>query len=173
MKIYLSPSSQTNNIGIGNYGTEAKQMRIIAGFLETRLKQAGHKVYLAESSMTLTQRVSESNKLKVDIHIAIHSNASENHKARGAMYITKVKDSQSKHLSEHVYKRMSEITPTNDLGDFSNNTYYEPKSVHAIMCLIEVAFHDNFEDATWIATHRQLIATAISQGIEDYLLEQK
>ena len=35
--VYLSPSVQENNIGIGNYGTEEKRMNEIADIVEDKL----------------------------------------------------------------------------------------------------------------------------------------
>ncbi len=41
MKVYLSPSTQENNIGIGGYGTEEKRMNQVADVVERLLKSSG------------------------------------------------------------------------------------------------------------------------------------
>ena len=72
--VYLSPSTQENNKGVGSYGTEEKRMNEISDVVEKVLKAHGIKVYRNKPSMSLSQVVMDSNSKKPDIHFAIHSN---------------------------------------------------------------------------------------------------
>lgn len=45
VKIYLSPSTQKGNIGVGEYGTEEERMNQVADYTERTLKQHGLNVF--------------------------------------------------------------------------------------------------------------------------------
>lgn len=62
--IYLSPSTQENNIGAGDYGTEEKRMNQLTDLIEPLLKEYGLKVYRNRPEMTLKQVVDDSNAKK-------------------------------------------------------------------------------------------------------------
>ena len=74
MKIYLSPSNQTNNL-YNDGRTECDVCFETAQILYELLSDVGVDVYLAGKSDTLAQRITQSNKLKCDYHIPIHTNA--------------------------------------------------------------------------------------------------
>ena len=72
--IYLSPSTQENNVGAGNYGTEEQRMNEIMDLIENQLR--GHYIlYRNRPNMTLQQVVADSNAKNPDLHFALHSNA--------------------------------------------------------------------------------------------------
>lgn len=66
MKVYLSPSSQTNNVGYGDYGTEADRMQQLSDKVKTKLKALGHTVYGSDNSLDLDERVAASSNAGVD-----------------------------------------------------------------------------------------------------------
>ena len=75
MKVYLSPSSQTGNVGVGSYGTEAERMQQLSSKVKTKLQALGHTVYGSDNSLDLTDRIAASNAAGVAAHIGLHSNA--------------------------------------------------------------------------------------------------
>lgn len=75
MKVYLSPSDQTGNIGVGTYGSEASRMQQLSNKVKTKLIALGHTVYGSDNSLSLAQRIAASNTDGVDVHVALHSNA--------------------------------------------------------------------------------------------------
>ena len=165
-KIYLSPSNQDKNMGYGNYGTEQKRMFEVAEELKFILERCGQTVYISKKGMTFQQAVAESNKLKCDIHIAIHSNAF-NKECRGtlAMYVS----ANGKKLSQAIYNQLEPFTPTEDRGNKLNKNLYELNKTHAVCAYLEIAFHDNKEDATLIMNNIEYIAVLIAKGICKYL----
>lgn len=74
--VFLSPSAQEYNIGLGNFGSEEYRMNRIADIIEKRLINDGYVVYRNNPNETLKQIVQQSNKINPDIHVALHSNAS-------------------------------------------------------------------------------------------------
>jgi N-acetylmuramoyl-L-alanine amidase len=176
--IYLSPSVQHNNIGVSNYGTEAKRCNEIANFTEKELIRHGIKVYRNKPSMTLAQIVHDSNVKKATIHVAIHTNA-YNLKARGSegfCYKLGI-NSKGEKLIKYIYKYISGLTPTSDRGIKQGfNFYGTDKHIYELAmttmpaALIECIFHDNIEDVKWMLSGNniELIGIAIAKGILEY-----
>jgi N-acetylmuramoyl-L-alanine amidase len=169
--IYLSPSTQENNTGASNYGTEEKRMNQITDIVERLLKENGVKVYRNNPTMTLQQVVSDSNDKKPDFHFAIHSNAGG---GRGCeVYCNKFGGAGEK-FARLVYDRLSKLTPTNDRGVregykiYNGKPMYELYYTDAPASLVEVAFHDNSEDANWIINHINDIALSLTKSILEY-----
>lgn len=57
MRVYISPSSQTENVGVGSYGTEAARMQQLSNIVVAALRNMGHTVYGGDNSLTLSQRI--------------------------------------------------------------------------------------------------------------------
>lgn len=174
--VYLSPSTQEKNIGAGNYGTEEYRANLICDVTESELKRHSITVYRNKPTMTLTQVINDSNKKNADIHFAIHTNA-YNKKARGCECFCYEKGigSEGEKLANAVYLQLALITPTSDRGVKQGKNFYdEGKSIYELektkmpASLVEVAFHDNIEDATWIINNIELIGTTIAKGILKY-----
>jgi N-acetylmuramoyl-L-alanine amidase len=174
MHDYLSPSNQEHNIGVGTYGTEETKMNQITDIIETELKKLGHTVYRNKPTMTLAEIVKDSNSKVVDIHVALHSNAS-NGKARGCEIYCHKFGGKGEKLARSIYEFLEPLTPAKDKGVKQGfNFYGEGKHMYELAktkspsCLIEVSFHDNIEDANWIISHKKAIALAIVAGIQKY-----
>jgi len=164
-RIYISPSLQQENIGAGNYGTEENRMNLIADTVVQLLQFNHFEVYRNSPAMTLQQAVADSNSKGVDIHFAIHSNAF-NGTVRGSEIFYVSKNGQK--LASCVYKYIEPLTPTADRGVKYHASLYELNKTNAVASLIEVAFHDNPEDALFIMNNIQQLAEAIAKGICDY-----
>lgn len=171
--VYLSPSTQQFNIGYGNYGTEEERMNQIADVVDYELKRSGLNVVRNSPNQTLQEVVAESNAANPKIHVAIHSNASTGN-ARGAEIYTHKFGGSGETLARDIYSYLSALTPTEDLGvkegytAFNGKGYYELRRTKAPAVLIEVAFHDNPQDAQFIMDHIYELGVAISKGILDY-----
>ncbi len=172
--IYLSPSTQENNIGAGIYGTEEQRMNQIADVTQGVLEGHGVKVYRNKSEWSLSQVVADSNFKKPDIHFAIHSNAG-NSKARGCEVYCHKFGGNGEKFAKAVYEELSPLTPTGDRGVHEGYNFYGPGKhmyelayTDAPAALVETAFHDNLEDAQWIISHIDLIGTALAKGILKY-----
>ena len=164
--IYLSPSNQNHNIGFGNYGTEQDEMHKIGEAVKDILERCNQTTYISHKSMTFQQAVTESNKLKCNIHVAIHSNAF-NKIVRGtqAMYVS----NSGKSLSNAIYKQLSAFTPIVDRGCKHKTNLYELNATTAVCAYLELMFHDNEDDANLIINNIEKIAELIAKGVCEYL----
>jgi len=173
--IYLSPSTQENNIGVGNYGTEEIRMNEVADVTESILRQYGIKVYRNKPEMTLAQLVTDSNSKKPDIHFAIHSNAGGEGKARGCEVYCHRFGGNGEKLARAIYAVLEPLTSSGDRGVKEGHSHfdqgkplYELAKTTAPATLAEVAFHDNREDAQWIVQNIEAIGIALAKGVLNY-----
>jgi len=164
-KIYLSPSTQNKSFGVGNFGTEEYRMNEITDVVERKLLENGKfVVFRNKTNMTKKDIIQESRGLKVDMHIAIHSNYG---KAQGPECFVKVGDEKSNGIAKEIYKEIMRIyyDKNIDNGLSYNNEIVEIMSVEASSVLIEVGYHDNIKDARWIVENIEKIGNAIAKGI--------
>lgn len=165
VKVYISPSSQEDNRGVGNYGTEEVRMNQIADVVERELKRVGITTLRNNPNMNITQMVTASNNFGADVHLAIHSNAGGGTGAE-AYYYTGSASSQK--LAQSVYDNLAPMTPTGDRGVKATTQLYEVWATNAVATLVEIAFHDNATDASFIINNIQAIGIAIAKGVCSY-----
>jgi N-acetylmuramoyl-L-alanine amidase len=174
IKIYISPSTQENNIGAGSYGTEEARMNQLADILCELLAYNGFEVRRNRPEMTLSQVVSDSDAWKPDIHVALHSNATGGKPtARGCVvfgYLIDGRVTNSERLSKFIYDELSNVTPTSDRGvkDGEAERFAEIVKVDATSTLIEHFFHDNIDDVLFFLSHMYDFAVADLRGICKY-----
>ena len=169
--IYLSPSAQEYNIGYGDFGSEEYRMNRIADIVEKLLKEQGYTVYRNNPNERLSQIVRESNEINPDIHVALHSNASgEGFSAQGPEIFANRPNTPGDRLANQIYNEIMQIypDPTKGRGVLYTSSLYEIIRTNAPAVLLEVAFHDNPEDAQWIIDNESQIAQAIVSGINSY-----
>lgn len=164
-KIYLSPSTQDKSLGVGEYGTEEYRMNMVADVVERVLVGSGDfVVYRNRRGMSKEDIINESNILKVDIHIAIHSNYGG---ANGPECFPKVGCERSNGVAKEVYRKLNNIyyNRETDNGITYNNKIIEITNVNSPAVLVEVGYHDNEKDAEWIINNIYIIGEAIANGI--------
>lgn len=169
--IFLSPSTQEFNVGYGDFGTEEYRMNRIADIVENLLKNQGYKVYRNEPNEKLSAAVKKSNDIGPDIHVALHSNASgEGYNAQGPEIFANRPNTPGEKLANSIYDEIVNIYPDSSKGRgvLFTSSLYEIIRTNAPAVLLEVAFHDNPEDANWIINNEQEIAEAIVKGINNY-----
>lgn len=173
-KVYISPSTQEHNIGVGDYGTEEKRMNDIADLVYEELKQYPIEVFRNKPEMRLGEVVKDSNEKKVDLHCAIHSNAASTPLAQGTSCFYHYKGSaKSKEFANIIYNNIAPISPGKDRGVKPDNTLYdkglyELRETNAPASLIELDFHTNVNGAKWIIEEKVKISKAIVKSILEY-----
>ena len=167
-KIYLSPSLQPFNEYNGG-GNEQQYMNLIADAMVPYLRTNGIPFTRNRIGMTLGEVIRESNQGYYDLHLALHSNASPENMAgqlqgtdvyyytyseRGKRAATIIADNFKK-----IYPDPSkvQIRPTTSLTEVTKT--------NAPAVLIEIAYHDNSQDADWIRNHIQEIAQNLVQSL--------
>lgn len=176
--IYLSPSSQSDNYGVASagYTTEMEWMNKVGDVVETKLKEANAIVYrnnpYVEGKMTVW--LAESRKVKSDLHIAIHSNASHNHDANGMEDYVDDDESLAYSFANLLYNNLYSIYPYQS-SDSNHGVKYARGALGEVNrenisrgVLIETAFHDNYNDAKWIVDNYEEIGENIANTIIDF-----
>lgn len=174
--VYLSPSNQYENYGVkeAGYTSEMKMMNKLTDYLKPYLESFGVKVYRNRPSGDINSWLSESNYVKSDLHLAIHSNASEAHDAYGIEMYVDSPNSKSLSIANKIYNHLYQIYPYKDKGSYRGIKYSEQSLGEAndsfIPCgtLIEIAYHDNYNDAKWIVDHLEEIAHNIGDSILEF-----
>ena len=174
--VYLSPSNQFSNKGNkkAGYTNERDMMNKLTDYIEKNLKDAGIKVYRNKSSGDINKWLAESNSKKSDFHFAIHSNGSVGHDVKGMEIYVDKPTSQCLSIASNIYNNLYEIYPYRDQITDRGVKYAEGSLGEAndnfIKCgaLIEVAYHDDYEDALWMVNNMEKIAKNISDSIIDF-----
>lgn len=161
-KIYLSPSSQKENLYAYGGTNEAAQCMKIALAAADALKRSGFEVSVGGG--TMYQRVPESNRWGADLHVAIHTNALRGNTAGTRCYAWK-KGGVGFGAAQAIFNVLAPLTPGASEGVYEQQTWYEIKSTKAPCAYIECEFHDVAETAKWIIEHTSEIGEAIAQGI--------
>jgi N-acetylmuramoyl-L-alanine amidase len=171
--VYISPSTQIGNVGVGEYGTEQMRMNQIADIVCRELIAHGVTVYRSLLGMNLGEVVSDSNLKKPDLHLAIHSNAGG---GKGCEVYCYMFGGEGERLARNVYKYLSAMTPNTDRGVHEGKNFYgvgkdmyELARTSSPAALVEVEFHDNPSGATWIVDNEINIANALVRGVLETL----
>ena len=165
---YLSPSNQSTNVGVGNYGTEKEQMNLLLDEIIPHLDRAGVSFHRADPDMSLAKRVKESNGMNAAFHLALHSNAGGKGLARGpeAYYYSE----KGKQFGEKLIFALLALGQENKRSSNvkQSKSLYELKATAAPACLLEVDFHDSPAGVEFMTTHRSEIAEAIAKVIIEF-----
>ncbi len=175
--IYLSPSNQDGNYGAYNTGftTEMAMMNKIADVVENTLKEKGFIVYRNRPYGNINSWISESRYVQADFHFAIHSNASRTGLARGPEIYVDKENSLAFSVATNIYENLWKIYEGNQTKEYHRGVKFAQGSLGEanddfLPCssLIEVAFHDEENDARWIANHIEEIGKNLAESIIKY-----
>lgn len=171
--VYLSPSTQDYNEYYDNSGSEEYYMNRITDYIEPYLMASGIAYTRNMPNMTVNEVVKQSNTGNYDLHVALHSNAAgaENAgKQQGSDVYYYLTSKKGKAAAEIFVKNLKEIYLYPDkVRALPNTTFAELKRTNAPSVLLELAYHDNPEDAEWIKENEELIARTVALSICEYL----
>lgn len=169
--IYLSPSLQEFNEYV-NGGNEEYYMNLIADEMEPYLVSSGIKFVRNTPSQSLSSAIRDSNAGNYDVHLALHSNAAPpelSGKIKGTDIYYYPQSEKSKELAEIIRDNFKEIYPNPSIVKTVPTTKLaEVARTKAPSVLIEVAYHDNEEDANWIRNNLNKIAKNLVQSLTEY-----
>lgn len=172
-KVYLSPSNQDQNFGISSVGytNEMKEMNDLSNYIEQKLEDYGIKVYRNNPNGNINLWTAESLSYGADLHIAIHSNASTNHTSKGIETWINEQTSETYSLANIIQADLMSIYYDQENGNrgvkYSNGVLGETR-IPKFGILVEVAHHDNLEDARWIMNNKKIIGETIANSILKY-----
>ena len=175
-KVYLSASNQNRNLGVSEVGytNEQKEMNDLTNYIEKRLNEYGVKTYRNEFG-DINRWTADSTYLGVDLHLAIHSNASEEHEAYGVETWIHEATSSTYSLAQNIQNNLMDIyyKKEDELANrgvkYANGSLAEVKPTYVPFgILLEIAHHDYLEDAKWIMQNKEKIGNNIADSILEY-----
>lgn len=169
--IYLSPSTQEWNSYV-NGGTEEYYMNLIADAMEPYLRSNGIRYVRNTPDMTAGSSIRQSNQGSYDLHVALHSNAAPEAEAgmrQGSEVYYSPNSTNGKRAADIIAENLKDIYPYPWLVKTVPTTYLgEVTKTRAPAVLIEFAYHDNPEDATWIKQNIPSIAENVVLSLTEY-----
>ncbi len=168
--IYLSPSTQEFN-PYANGGNEEYYMNLIADAMEPYLASSGIQYVRNTPEMTAATSIAQSNAGVYDLHLALHSNATAagNGAARGSEVYYFPTSQNGKRFADILANNLQMIYPLpNRVRTVPTTSLGEVARVKAPGVLVEIAYHDNAQDAQWIKDNINLIAQTIVMSLTEY-----
>jgi N-acetylmuramoyl-L-alanine amidase len=168
--IYLSPSTQEFNPYNGG-GNEEYYMNLVADAMEPYLVASGIQFVRNTPEMTAASSIAASNRGVFDLHLALHSNAtgSGDGSVRGSEVYYNPQNSQSKRFADIAAKNLKLIYPIpQNVRTVPTTSLGEVVRTKAPGVLMEIAYHDNAQDAQWIRDNIELIAANIVLSLTEF-----
>ncbi len=169
--LYLSPSLQEFNPYVDG-GNEEYYMNLIADEMMPYLISSGIEVTRNNPEQTLSQVISDSNKGNYDLHLALHSNAAPPALAgqiTGSDFYYYANSSRSKSIAELFANNFKAIYPEpSKVRTVSTTSLAELTRTRAPAILIEIAYHDNPQEAQWIRDNIGEIAENLALSVAEY-----
>lgn len=168
--IYLSPSTQEYNPYVGG-GTEEYYMNLIADAMEPYLAASGIQFVRNTPEMTAASSIAASNAGNFDLHLALHSNATGSGQGniRGTDVYYYPTSAEGKRFADIAANNLQMIYPLPDkVRTVPTTTLGEVARVRAPGVLIELAYHDNPQDAEWIRNNIQPIAENLVLSLTEF-----
>lgn len=169
--IYLSPSTQESNLYV-NGGTEEEIMNLLADAMVPYLRSSGITFTRNTPQMTAASSIAQSNAGNYDLHLALHSNAAPENLAgqlRGTDVYYYPNSVEGEKAAIIIADNLREIYPDPEKVQTRPTTRLgEVSKTKAPGILIETAYHDNEQDASWIKNNLNAIARSIVLALTEY-----
>lgn len=169
--IYLSPSTQENNYYVTG-GTEEQYMNLLADKMVPYLDASGIRYVRNTPSMTAASSIAASNAGNFDLHLALHSNAAPEDRygtIRGSIVFYYPGSAEGRRAAEIIADGLKAIYPIPNLVQARPTTAIgEVRRVRAPSVFLELAYHDNPDDAAWITNNLDAIARNLVLSLTEY-----
>lgn len=169
--LYLSPSTQQFN-PYATTGNEEYWMNLLADEMEPYLRSSGINFTRNDPATSAAAAIRESNAGTYDFHLALHSNAaaganSGNIRGIDAYYYPTSVDGLR--MANILVDNLKDVYPLPDLvRAVSTTSIGEVRRTNAPSVLVELGYHDNVADATWVEENLTQIARAIVLSVTEY-----
>lgn len=169
--IYLSPSTQEGNEYV-NGGTEEEWMNRLADAMVPYLNASGIQFVRNTPDMTAVSSIRASNAGNYDLHLALHSNAappSNYGNVRGIIVYYYPGSTNGKRAATIVADNLKTIYPLpNRVRTEATTAIGEVRQPRAPSVFIELGYHDNPDDASWVKNNLDAIARNIVLSLTEY-----
>ena len=169
--LYLSPSTQEENLYV-NGGTEAQWMNRLADAMEPYLSAAGIRVVRNTPDMSAVSSIRASNAGNYDLHLALHSNAAPEGsygQVRGVLVFYYPGSVKGREAAQIIADNLKTVYPLPDkVRTESTTSIGEVRRVRAPAVFLELGYHDNPDDASWVKQNLDAIARSIVLALTEY-----
>ena len=169
--IYLSPSTQENNLYVTG-GSEEEWMNRLADAMVPYLEASGIQYVRNTPDMTAASSIRASNAGNYDLHLALHSNASAPSNyggTRGIIVFYYPGSVNGKRAAEIVADNLKAIYPLpNRVRAEGTTAIGEVRQPRAPSVFLELGYHDNPDDATWVTNNLDEIARNLVLSLTEY-----
>ena len=175
-KVFLDPGHGGEDPGaLGSLYRESDLNLKIAKLVESKLKVKGIEVKMSrntDTSLELKERTDLSNAYQPDVFVSIHQNSFTNSSANGIETYYHTDKLYDKSLSDKLQNNLIKETDANNRGVKSAN-FGVIRMSEKTAALIECGFITNPTEHSNLgnANYQDKLATAIANGIEQYLKE--
>jgi N-acetylmuramoyl-L-alanine amidase len=146
-------------------------MNLIADAMEPYLAASGIQFVRNTPEMNAASSIAASNSGVFDLHLALHSNAtgSGDGSVRGSEVYYNPSNSESKRFADIAAKNLKLIYPIpENVRTVPTTSLGEVVRTRAPGVLMEIAYHDNAQDAQWIRNNIELIAANIVLSLTEF-----
>lgn len=170
--IYLSPSTQDWNAYVTGSGSEEYNMNRLADALEPYLLSNGIQYRRNRPEMTAGSSIREANQSYYDLYLALHSNAAPEGRygeARGIIAFYYPGSAEGQRAAELMAEALRQIYPLPDrVTTRATTSLGEVSQSRAPAVLLEIGYHDNYEDARWVENNLNAIARQIARALTEF-----
>ena len=170
--IYLSPSTQEWNSYVTGSGSEEYNMNLLADALVPYLLSNGIQYKRNKPEMTAGSSIREANRGTYDLYLALHSNGAPEGrygKARGSIVFYYPSSAEGRRAAELIADGLKTIYPDpNKVRTEATTTLGEVRQSRAPAVLVEIGYHDNWSDATWVEGHMDAIAQQLARALTEF-----
>lgn len=153
-------------------GSEEYHMNRLADAMEPYLRASGISFTRNTPEMTAASSIRASNAGNYDLHLALHSNAAPEGRygqVRGSDIYHAPNSPRGQWAANVIVDNIKDIYPLPDLvRALPTTSIGEVTQPRAPSAFIELAYHDNEEDAEWIVDNMDSIARAITMALTEY-----
>lgn len=170
--IYLSPSTQDWNPYITGSGSEEYNMNLLADHMVPYLNSNAIAYRRNTPDMTAASSIAQANQGYYDFYLALHSNASGQGEAsdvRGIIAFYYPGSTEGQRGAELIAENLREIYPLpNKVRTQATTTLGEVRLPRFPAVLVEIGYHDNYADATWVEGHMDPIAQQLVRALTEF-----
>ena len=157
VSVFLSPSDQLGNTYAYGDTNEAVVCQQISNLLEDKLNEYG---VMVDSDPNMYNAVDRSNKMRPDLHLAIHTNASPGHNVRGVRVFYYPGSGYGKAYAEKFFRELSGLFEGRHAIK-ENYSLYELRKTVSPAVYLELDFHDTVNGAKWLIDNKVQIANTL------------
>lgn len=169
--VFLSPSTQEQNYYVIG-GNEEQYMNQLTDEIIPYLNSSGIRWTRNDPKLPASAAIAQANAGSYNLYVALHSNAAPESAygtVRGSDVYYYRYGNNSKRAADIFVKNLKLVYPLPDkVRALPTTALGEVSRSRAPAVLLEIAYHDNIEDATWIKENIPSIAWAVAKGITQY-----